>query len=93
MASRFNLIVVLSLCLSLCLFPTPTASLQQNFYANICPNVENIVRDAVKKKFNQTFVTVPATIRLFFHDCFVQVNMYFNAIGTKFFSLFICGKV
>nr|XP_023922585.1 peroxidase 51-like [Quercus suber]POE97796.1 peroxidase 73 [Quercus suber] len=72
MASQFNLIVVLSLCLSLCLFPTPTASLQQNYYANICPNVENIVRDAVKKKFNQTFVTVPATIRLFFHDCFVQ---------------------
>ncbi|XP_059458802.1 peroxidase 73-like [Corylus avellana] len=70
---RFNLIVVLSLGLSLCLFPnTISAALRKNYYANVCPNVENIVRDAVRKKFNQTFVTVPATIRLFFHDCFVQ---------------------
>jgi peroxidase len=75
---RFNLIVVLSLSLSLCLFPnTISAALQKNYYANVCPNVENIVRDAVTKKFSQTFVTVPATIRLFFHDCFVQVNIYY----------------
>ena len=72
---QLNLVLVLSLCLSLCLFPYPTsAQLKQNYYKNTCPNVENIVRNAVRKKFQQTFVTVPATIRLFFHDCFVQVN-------------------
>ncbi|KAL8546409.1 hypothetical protein ACS0TY_006222 [Phlomoides rotata] len=48
------------------------AQLRPNFYANICPDVENIVRRTVSTKFNQTFVTVPATIRLFFHDCFVS---------------------
>lgn len=69
---RFNLLIVLSL-LSPFFFPSPTlAQLRQNFYANICPNVENIVRSEVTKKFQQTFVTVPATLRLFFHDCFVQ---------------------
>ncbi|KAB1214883.1 Peroxidase 73 [Morella rubra] len=63
----------MSVCLSLCLFPhTTSAALRQNYYAKICPNVENIVRDAVQKKFQQTFVTVPATIRLYFHDCFVR---------------------
>ncbi|KAF5185358.1 Peroxidase, partial [Thalictrum thalictroides] len=46
--------------------------LRQNFYSNVCPNVENIVRGAVTTKFQQTFTTVPATLRLFFHDCFVQ---------------------
>ena len=74
MGQFINLVVVLSLSLSFCLLPdTASAQLRQNFYANTCPNVENIVRAAVAKKFNQTFVTVPATIRLFFHDCFVQV--------------------
>ncbi|KAJ8765467.1 hypothetical protein K2173_014589 [Erythroxylum novogranatense] len=70
---RFNVLLVLSLAFSLCLFPsTISAQLKQNYYASICPNVESIVRGAVQKKFQQTFVTVPATIRLFFHDCFVQ---------------------
>lgn len=55
------------------LFPfMASAQLRQNYYANICPNVENIVRGVVRTKFQQTFVTVPATVRLFFHDCFVE---------------------
>nr|GFB19392.1 peroxidase 16-like [Tanacetum cinerariifolium] len=48
------------------------AQLKQNFYQNTCPNVESIVRAAVTKKFQQTFVTIPGTLRLFFHDCFVR---------------------
>ncbi|KAJ8504154.1 hypothetical protein OPV22_005040 [Ensete ventricosum] len=51
---------------------TGEAQLKQNFYQVTCPNVESIVRQAVHKKLNQTIVTVPATLRLFFHDCFVE---------------------
>ncbi|KAK2657608.1 hypothetical protein Ddye_010660 [Dipteronia dyeriana] len=70
---RFSFLILLSLSLCLSLFPhTSLAQLRQNYYANICPNVEQIVKAEVQKKFQQTFVTVPATIRLFFHDCFVQ---------------------
>lgn len=72
---RFPLLAIAmwSLSLSVCVFPdTASAQLKQNYYANICPNVENIVRGVVNTKFKQTFVTVPATLRLFFHDCFVQ---------------------
>ncbi|KAL5713653.1 peroxidase [Ranunculus cassubicifolius] len=54
-------------------FPHSTsAQLTENFYANSCPNLENIVTGAVTAKFQQTFTTVPATLRLFFHDCFVS---------------------
>ncbi|XP_060970417.1 peroxidase 35 [Cannabis sativa] len=71
--SQFKIVLVLSLCLSLCLLPSPTsAQLKQNFYSKTCPNVENIVRNVVRQKFQQTFVTIPATLRLFFHDCFVS---------------------
>lgn len=45
--------------------------LVENFYSSSCPNVEGIVRQAVSTKFRQTFTTIPATLRLFFHDCFV----------------------
>lgn len=47
--------------------------LAENFYRFSCPNVEAIVRQTVLAKLNITFVTVPATLRLFFHDCFVEV--------------------
>lgn len=71
---RLNLILVwsLSLTLSLCNLHPTSAQLSPNHYANVCPNLESIVRQAVTNKFQQTFVTVPATLRLFFHDCFVQ---------------------
>ncbi|VVB14421.1 unnamed protein product [Arabis nemorensis] len=47
------------------------AQLSENFYASTCPNVELIVEQAVAKKYQKTHITAPATLRLFFHDCFV----------------------
>ncbi|XP_059662964.1 peroxidase 16-like [Cornus florida] len=51
---------------------TTSATLHHDYYRKTCPNVESIVRSTVQEKFRQTFVTAPATLRLFFHDCFVQ---------------------
>ncbi|XP_030476030.2 peroxidase 51-like [Syzygium oleosum] len=48
------------------------AQLVEDFYGKTCPNVENIVKQAVTTKFSQTFVTIPGTLRLFFHDCFIE---------------------
>ncbi|XP_008790752.1 peroxidase 55 [Phoenix dactylifera] len=48
------------------------AQLSPTFYQWTCPNVESMVREAVQKKLSQTFATVPATLRLFFHDCFIE---------------------
>lgn len=59
--------VMLGMCVS-----QGSAQLRQNFYAATCPNVESIVKNIVTQKFGQTFVTVPTTLRLFFHDCFVE---------------------
>ncbi|XP_047170396.1 peroxidase 55 [Vigna umbellata] len=46
--------------------------LSENFYSSSCPNVESIVSQAVTNKFTQTITTGQATLRLFFHDCFVE---------------------
>ncbi|CAL5372786.1 unnamed protein product [Camellia sinensis] len=70
---RLSVVMIAMWSILFVLFPHSTsAQLRQNYYANACPNVENIVRNVVTQKFQQTFVTVPATLRLFFHDCFVQ---------------------
>lgn len=70
----------LAITLSVCVFAhLGAAQLKQNYYANVCPNVESIVRGAVTTKFRQTFVTAPATLRLFFHDCFVQVSEIYGS--------------
>lgn len=70
----------LAITLSVCVFAhLGAAQLKQNYYANVCPNVESIVRGVVTTKFRQTFVTAPATLRLFFHDCFVQVSEIYGS--------------
>lgn len=58
--------------------------LTPDFYGSACPNAEAIVRDAVRRKLNQTVVTVPATLRLFFHDCFVQVSEMASSLWIGF---------
>ncbi|XP_030461714.1 peroxidase 45 [Syzygium oleosum] len=68
-APRFLLVSSLSFAL---LLSVVSAQLSTGFYQNTCPNVESLVRSAVTKKFQQTFVTAPATLRLYFHDCFVR---------------------
>ncbi|XP_010246527.1 PREDICTED: peroxidase 16-like [Nelumbo nucifera] len=70
MEMRYRNLFVLSVVLSL--VSTASAQLRTDYYKNICPNVEQYVRDAVAQKFQQTFVTAPATLRLYFHDCFVR---------------------
>ncbi|KAG2263507.1 hypothetical protein Bca52824_070586 [Brassica carinata] len=67
------MVLVVALCLTISAFPEQTtAQLNRNFYSKTCPNVEQIVRNVVQMKVKQTFVTIPATLRLFFHDCFVN---------------------
>jgi len=65
--------VFFSLLLLLISTTISSAQLTRGFYNNVCPNVEQLVRSAVAQKFQQTFVTAPATLRLYFHDCFVRV--------------------
>ncbi|XP_074295296.1 peroxidase 51-like [Silene latifolia] len=66
---RFVLFLVV---LGICVLPNfAETQLKEDFYLKTCPNVESIVRKVVIQKVNETFVTVPATLRLFFHDCMV----------------------
>ncbi|KAL2320304.1 hypothetical protein Fmac_029273 [Flemingia macrophylla] len=65
-------IVLLFMALLMVLISKGEGQLAENFYSSSCPNVESIVTQAVTNKFTQTITTGQATLRLFFHDCFVE---------------------
>jgi peroxidase len=72
--SRGYLLTVALVAAIVAAAPSGEAKLSPGYYRSTCPRVESIVRSAVARKVRETFVTVPATLRLFFHDCFVQVR-------------------
>lgn len=62
--------------------------LVENFYSSTCPNVESTVQQAVATKLSQTFTTIPATLRLFFHDCFVTVCCHISPFTVGYIYIY-----
>ncbi|XP_054776231.1 peroxidase 19-like [Prosopis cineraria] len=46
--------------------------LSVDYYSKSCPDIENLVGAVTSQQFKLTPVSAPATINLFFHDCFVE---------------------
>lgn len=68
---------VLAALLAAASMPSPprvAAALSPDYYKDSCPGLESIVRYEVSRKKNETVVTIPATLRLVFHDCMVGVS-------------------
>ncbi|CAL5040248.1 unnamed protein product [Urochloa decumbens] len=74
MASRkLVLFVAAAVVCAAALLPQPAvAQLRTDYYASVCPNLENIVRGSVRQSMAQSQISAPAALRLFFHDCAVQ---------------------
>jgi peroxidase len=49
------------------------AQLSPTFYASSCPNLQSIVRAAMTQAVASEQRMGASLLRLFFHDCFVQV--------------------
>ncbi|AQK62677.1 Peroxidase 73 precursor [Zea mays] len=66
-------VVVLAVAVAVASLAQPgAADLKQDYYASTCPNVEAIVRGVVQQRLQATIRAVGSTVRLFFHDCFVE---------------------
>ncbi|XP_028767303.1 peroxidase 19-like [Neltuma alba] len=46
--------------------------LSVDYYSKSCPDIERLVGAVTSQQFKLTPVSAPATINLFFHDCFVE---------------------
>ncbi|KAI4296855.1 hypothetical protein L6164_036775 [Bauhinia variegata] len=53
-------------------FAKTQRQLSVDYYAKSCPQVEKLVGSITSQQFKESPVSAPATIRLFFHDCFVE---------------------
>ncbi|KAK9131960.1 hypothetical protein Scep_011488 [Stephania cephalantha] len=49
-----------------------SSALRVDFYSKSCPQFEQLVSSITSQQFKDSPVSAPATIRLFFHDCFVE---------------------
>lgn len=50
------------------------SGLSYDFYDKSCPNVEGIIHNVVSQKLAEAFPTAGGALRIFFHDCFVEVG-------------------
>ena len=48
--------------------------LSVDYYQGSCPQVENIIRKVMVRKQRANPTTAGGTLRIFFHDCFVEVS-------------------
>ncbi|GFS46300.1 peroxidase superfamily protein [Actinidia rufa] len=80
-SSIFTTFLLLSLLLILrtprCLAKSTAAGrrkLSVDYYAKSCPQLDQLVASVTGLRFREAPVSGPATIRLFFHDCFVEAG-------------------
>ncbi|XP_061363436.1 peroxidase 19 [Gastrolobium bilobum] len=62
-----------SSCLAIFSNTTPPHSqLSVDYYGKSCPQLEKLIGSVTSQQFKESPVSGPATIRLLFHDCFVE---------------------
>ncbi|EOX99064.1 Uncharacterized protein TCM_007682 [Theobroma cacao] len=54
---------------------TNVVDLSYDFYNKSCPNVEQIIHNVVSQKLLEAPVTAAGALRIFFHDCFVEIRL------------------
>ena len=86
MAARGPALIQWLLAVSL-LSLAANAQLSTTFYATSCPNLESIVRAAMTQAVSNERRIGASLLRLFFHDCFVQVRCYRTLAQS--FTLFL----
>lgn len=80
--SSYSLVVAMMLVVAAAVgVGSVKGQLSMGFYANSCPGAESIITTAVRTASVVDPVLPAKILRLFFHDCFVQVPCYsFNSL-------------
>ncbi|RWW46611.1 hypothetical protein BHE74_00047449, partial [Ensete ventricosum] len=76
MATAFCRDRVLVFCFLVLLACAADGQLSPTFYGSTCPNLQSIVRSAMTQAVNKEGRMAASILRLFFHDCFVDVWVF-----------------
>ena len=68
---------MMSLLLAMSGVTNINAQLSSTFYATTCPTIVNIVRTGIREALQSETRMGASILRLFFHDCFVNVRPFF----------------
>lgn len=88
-SSRGPCWVALALALLLFVALVSTANgdeLSAGYYEKTCPNVQHVVRSVMASRVAAQPRMAPAVLRLFFHDCFINV---YTHLYTSYFHIYI----
>lgn len=67
------------------------SSLEYDFYSQTCPQAEAIVRSSMARIYSEHQDVSPALLRLFFHDCFIEVTAPFPSFSSLLFpKMWVC---
>lgn len=69
---------------------TAAGQLSMNYYASTCPQAEAIVTTTIQSASVVDPVIPAKILRLFFHDCFVQVFEFLHSLTSSMMSFSIC---
>lgn len=75
MAASSSFIAMLTFALLILFMGTTSAQLSTNFYSKSCPRLFSTVRSTVQSAIKNEARMGASLLRLFFHDCFVNVNI------------------
>lgn len=87
-SSSSTSIFALALFTTLLLIGSSSAQLSENFYDSKCPKVFYAVKSVLQSALAKEPRQGASIVRLFFHDCFVNVN-YSSSMLSFYFSLVI----
>lgn len=79
MASASKAAFLLTLATVFLFFGSSSAQLSTNFYSSSCPNLFSAVRPVVQSAISSERRMGASLLRLFFHDCFVNVSPFTDA--------------
>lgn len=78
-----SMLKVVLLMMTMMLASQSEAQLNRDFYKESCPSLFLVVRRVVKRAVAREPRMGASLLRLFFHDCFVNVSFFFFFFNAK----------
>ncbi|KAJ6383308.1 hypothetical protein OIU78_026732 [Salix suchowensis] len=82
-SSSSSSMAILALAFLVIFTSSSSAQLSTNFYSKSCPKVFTAVKSVVQSAVSKERRMGASLVRLFFHDCFVKVILFFSLLNSS----------